>query len=279
MPLNVLIVGCGDLGCEVGARLNTLGHRVYGARRNIEALPVGIHGVKIDIAQPDTLQACRTLAPDILLYCVAAQEGSDAGYRQGYVEGLNNVLSSPGLDDTLKHVFFVSSTSVYGESLPSLLDENTPPQPADFRGQRLLEAEAQLDSSPVPSTILRLSGIYGPGRNRMLRLAQQTEKWPERNSWTNRIHRDDAAAFIVHLLGKIADGEKVAPCYIVTDSRPAPMHEVLRWLHQQIGTGSPPIAPPPAGGKQLSNRKMLASGFTLRYPDYRSGYADLLKSR
>ena len=71
--------------------------------------------------------------------------------------------------------------------------------------------------------------------------------------------------------------EALAPLYLVTDSAPVAQYEVLQWLAAQQGVEAGMIKPPPvSGGKRLSNARMLASGFALQYPDYRSGYGALL---
>lgn len=283
MACKILIAGCGDLGCAVAARLNVQDFDLYGLRCSDKPLPAGIKPIRADVTQPASLQALASLAPDILLYCVAADAQTDESYEAHYVQGLRNVLNALIPAASLKHVFFVSSTRVYGQQVgkdqqpDDLLDETTPAIPADFGGERLLQAEALLNTIACPATVLRLSGIYGPGRTRMLRLARQPEQWPQQNSWTNRIHRDDAARFIVFLIQRVTMGTPVQDCYIVTDSRPATQYEVLIWLAGQQGQNFERIKlPKTTGGKRLSNRRMLGEGFDLAYADYQTGYSGLL---
>jgi nucleoside-diphosphate-sugar epimerase len=118
----------------------------------------------------------QNLNPDYLIYCVAASAQTDENYRQHYVEGLRHVISALSHATNLKHVLFVSSTRMYGQSTDALLDEESLPQDYDFGGKRLLEAEALLDAAGKAwtYTALRLTGIYGPGRTRMLDLAAYT---------------------------------------------------------------------------------------------------------
>ena len=278
MPTDILIVGCGDLGSTLGQDLVLQGYRVAGVRRTPQPLPGGISTMAADVTDPASLAALAGLRPAILIYSVAASEQSDEAYRAQYVEGLRNTLNVLAPLGSVKHAFFVSSTRPYGQSSQDLLDETTPAQPSDFGGRRLLEAESLLGSAPFPGTVLRLSGIYGPGRTRMLKLATQTDNWPTQNSWTNRIHRDDAAAFIAFLVQRALDGRSLESCYIVTDSSPAPQHEVLRWIAAEMGRNDFPAAPAISGGKRLSNARMLAPGFHLRYPSYREGYARELQA-
>jgi nucleoside-diphosphate-sugar epimerase len=278
LPTDILIVGCGDLGSTLGQDLVAQGYRVAGVRRTPQPLPGGIATIAADVTDPTSLAPLAGLRPAILIYSVAASEQSDEAYRTQYVEGLRNTLHVLAPLGSVKHAFFVSSTRPYGQSSQDLLDETTPAQPTDFGGQRLLEAESLLASAPFPGTVLRLSGIYGPGRTRMLKLAMQTSSWPAQNSWTNRIHRDDAAAFIALLIRRALEGEPLESCYLVTDSTPAPQHEVLRWIASAMGQLDLPASPPVSGGKPLSNARMLATGFAPRYPSYREGYAEELQA-
>lgn len=277
MPTDILIVGCGDLGSTVGQELVARGYRVAGVRRRNQSLPGGITPVAADVTDPGTLAPLAGLRPTILIYSVAASAQTDEAYRAQYADGLRNTLNALAATRSVKHAFFISSTRPYGQTSNIPLDETTPAQPVDFGGHRLLEAESLLANAPSPGTVLRLSGIYGPGRTRMLKLATQPAAWPTQNSWTNRIHRDDAAAFIAFLAEKALDGEPIEQCYLVTDSTPAPQHEVLRWIAGEMGQTNFPVAPPVSGGKPLSNARMLAAGFRLRYPSYREGYAEELR--
>lgn len=273
---HILIVGYGDLGQKIGQWLNDGGLRVTGLRRN-EHPASSIHVLPGDVTRPETLAGLHGIAPDILVYCVAATQQSDENYLAHYVDGLRHVLAALSDTPSLRHVFFVSSTRVYGQEADMPLGEADSAIPADFGGRRLLQAEQLLDTLTCGHTALRLSGIYGPGRHRMITLARHPENWPLQNSWSNRIHRDDAAAFIVFLIRQVLQGDTIETHYIVTDSRPTPQHEVLRWLADRTGASTGIASTPePRGGKRLSNARLLESGFRLHYPDYQAGYAALL---
>jgi nucleoside-diphosphate-sugar epimerase len=276
--LKVLIIGCGDLGGEVASQLVGLGMEVAGVRRSDHATE-GVKLICADVTQAESLEVLVPLQPQILIYCVAANGQTDAQYKAHYVDGLRNVLATQVDNKKLKHVFFVSSTRVYGQNTEAVLDENMPAISADFGGERLLEAEHLLNGLSCNSTILRLSGIYGPGRLRMINLAKSPEKWPVQNSWSNRIHRDDAAAFMVFLVQQVIADRPILDCYIVTDSKPATQFEVLNWIAQNL---QPRISITRQakinGGKRLSNQTMLRTGFILQYPDYQIGYQALLSS-
>ena len=272
----ILIVGCGDLGAAIAKRLVDEEHEVVGLRRSIQTSP-RMQMLQGDVADAASLQALVALMPEIVIYCVAASGQTDAAYQAQYVTGLKNILASQSRNQQLQHVFFVSSTRVYGQETTAILDESITALPADFGGERLLEAEHLLSSLPCNATTLRLSGIYGPGRLRMINLAKSPQQWPSKNSWSNRIHRDDAADFIVFLVQRILTEQAIASCYIVTDSKPVSQYEVLTWLAKKMQLALPANSSAEAqGGKRLSNQLMLSSGFQLKYPDFSVGYQALL---
>jgi len=281
MQANILIIGCGDLGREVARLLLNDGMHITGVRRSGQAMQ-GCQLFQADVTKPETLNKLAETNPDILIYCVAADTYSDESYKTHYVDGLFNALQALKLANTLRHVFFVSSTGVYGQQIDGVLDETVLAVPKGFNGERMLEAEALLnDASLLPAhvntTILRFSGIYGHGRTRMLKLAAEPEHWPTSNAWTNRIHRDDGAAFLRFLIQRIFDEQVIEKLYIVTDSLPTAQYDVLLWIAGQLGKDISNVnVPNVQGNKRLSNQRMLKSGYTLIYPDYRVGYQSLL---
>lgn len=275
----VLIVGCGDLGTAIATRLQSA-HEVIGLRISDKPLPLGMQTIQADVTKPDTLKLIETLKPHLIIYCVSAGGQTDEQYQAAYVTGLKNVLATQSQNQLLQHVFFVSSTRVYGQVTSDLLDENTPAIPADFGGERLLEAENALKTLPCKSTSMRLSGIYGTGRLYLVNMAKDLSKWPKENHWSNRIHRDDAAAFIALLTDKAANNQALADCYIVTDNMPTQQYEVLKWLATQQKIDVTAIKTPLAtGGKRLSNQRMRETGFELQYPDFQVGYSHVLQNR
>lgn len=273
---HALIIGCGDLGSAIAIRLIEFGLDVTGVRISNKPMPQNICLLQADVTDIDTLGSLKFLTPNILIYCIAATAQTDENYYAHYVLGLNNVLQVVNRSQ-LRHVFFVSSTRVYGQVSKELLDEDTFATPSDFGGRRLLEAENALKSFPFNSTVLRLSGIYGPGRLRMINLVKNNDHWPSTNAYSNRIHRDDAAKFVAFLCKKVLNDELVDDVYIVTDSLPVSQYEVLNWIaeHLKLSTKS---APAISGGKLLSNHRLLSTGFLMEYPSYKQGYTALIQT-
>ena len=283
----VLLVGCGDLGSTIAKRLHP-NHTVIGLRQSEKLLPLGMQTIQADVTLPNSLIELRNLNPNIIIYCVAASAQTDENYQAHYVTGLKNILATQNTNTHLQHVFFVSSTRVYGQNSAEILDETTPAIPADFGGERLLEAENLLKSMlsnpsvqgrACNSTSMRLSGIYGKGRLYLVNMAKDLAKWPKENHWSNRIHHDDAANFIAFMVEKSANNQQVADLYIVTDDMPTQQYEVLTWLAHQQGINTFSYRGPIAqGGKRLCNQHLRKTGFELQYPNYQAGYSDILQN-
>lgn len=264
----VLLAGCGDLGGRIGLGLVATGAEVFAlSRRCVPPAPlIAVHG---DVTDPATLSS---LPPAIttLVYCLTPAERSEAGYHQVYVAGLVNVLAAL---PTPPRVLFISSTAVYGADDGRSVDETNDCTPTAFNGRVLLEAEAVALSAHPDSLVLRLGGIYGPGREMLLRAALGTgfASLPA-GQIGNRIHVDDAARAAVHLLTGRHRG-----VFNGVDDRPAGSAEVVAWIAAQLGRPVPTERPNgPSSGKAVSNARLRATGFDFSYPDYQQGYGALL---
>ena len=271
MNPDVLLVGCGDLGADIGLRLAGLGHRVLAIRRNADRVPPPLIGVSADLTRE------APSLPDLelghLVIALSASSRTEDAYRAIYVNGLRRALDS--LDEKGQRpsrAVLVSSTRVFGTSDPSIIcTEDTTAEPSDGPAQVLLEAE-QLFASRVPhGTILRLAGLYGRGPARFVDKVARGEV-TDPNRWTNRIHRDDAAAAVVHLLTR---PQPPGPLYLGADDEPALLGDVAAYIAARLALPSPPPADPEqAHGKRLSNAKLRVSGWLPTYPTFRDGYAD-----
>ncbi|MDE2485067.1 MAG: SDR family oxidoreductase [candidate division NC10 bacterium] len=278
---NILIAGCGYIGTALGSLLAAEGHTVWGLRRHPATLPSGIRPLEADLTSPETLQ---TLPPavDWVFYSAAPDTHDDAAYRAVYVEGLNNLLNA--LTSQQAHprrVFLTSSTGVYGESFGAWVDETSPTQPTEFAGIRLLEGERLLLDGPFPATVLRLGGLYGPGRASLIEQVRRGEiAWDDESPvYFNRIHRDDAAGALRHLMML----PHPDPIYLGVDHEPAKLAVLLDWLAQTLdvpptrpGESSRLRTPRHPANKRCRNAKLVASGYVFRYPTFREGYTALL---
>ncbi|HEY8586496.1 MAG TPA: SDR family oxidoreductase [Rhodanobacter sp.] len=277
MGERILLAGCGDLGVRVAQQLLAQGDEVWALRRTPpRQRGKGINWLSADLTVPESLGGLpRGITRLVYLPAPAARD--KASYRAIFVDGLQNLLGA--LDARkLKQVLLVSSSAVYGEHDGDWVDESTPTVPLGFNGAVLLEAERILAEYPTASTALRLAGLYGPGRLQLLeRLRSGQLRVPrEEPHWANRIHVDDAASAIVHLLGR-ADAQ---PIYVGVDDTPMPLDELYDFLAALIDAPPPAdgLAPAGVGSKRLSNACLRASGWSPQWPDAREGYAALLDS-
>ncbi|MFO7690553.1 MAG: NAD-dependent epimerase/dehydratase family protein [Cryobacterium sp.] len=273
--MTVLIAGCGDLGTEVGLRFAALGHHVVGLRRSANLLPAPLEGQSIDLTVAKPRIPADT---DLVVMAIAAGSPTVEAYRAAYLDGLRNLLDALAeAHVTPRRFLLVSSTAVFDVNDASWVDEETPATPRPGTDAVILEAERLLHERIPAAVVLRLSGIYGPGRERLItqvRAGKATVSAASRH--TNRIHRDDAAAAIVHLMLR---AEAPAPLYLGVDSAPVVSNEVLLFLAEELGLPAPTETKADSqrgGDKRLSNRLLLETGFTFRYPTYVEGYRAVL---
>ena len=308
----ILVAGCGYVGAALASLLAADGHRVFGLRRHPVELPPGVVPVAADLADLASLRGALAEAGadriDALLYAAAADRSDDASYRAAYVTGLRNALAAVTHGGGgPRRVFFTSSTAVYAQRGGEWVDESSATEPTHWSGVRMLEAERLLAASGLSATALRLGGIYGPGRTRLVERVRSGEAAirPGPPRYTNRIHRDDAAGALRHLLARALAGKPLAPVYVCVDDEPADEANVLRWLAGRVGaplraasgdealasareasarSEAEPSEPSEVNrraaaqqsNKRCLNARLRATGYRFRYPTFREGYAALL---
>ena len=287
------MAGCGDLDTEAGLRFAAAGHRVVGWRRSPEKLPASIEGAAADLSSGE-LPPIPADATAVVV-AIAADAPTEAAYRAAYVDGLSNMLDAVQRSDApVRRILFVSSTAVYGDAGGDWIDESTTPEPGGFSGRIIREAEelllSRLGGTGITPVVLRLGGIYGPGRTRLIdQVHGGSALIPAESRFTNRIHRDDAAAAIVHLCTM---NPVPAPVYLGVDNEPAELGEVLLFLAAELGLPQPPSGtaesrapagapkasgePSRGGNKRCSNALLRSTGFEFTYPSFREGYRDIL---
>ncbi|QEL12574.1 SDR family oxidoreductase [Kushneria phosphatilytica] len=282
MNRTILILGCGDVGTALGRLLVAQGHRVIGVRRNSIATlaETGIEGVALDVNAPDALNTLPDA--DIIVYAISADRFEEKAYQTAYVDGLTATLDHfEARRHPPQHVFFVSSTSVYGQQQGETVDEESPLEPASFSGQRLIEAEQRLERSPLPGTTVRFSGIYGPGRERLIGQVREGRIAPATPvMYSNRIHRDDCAGVLDFLIRRVFEGKSPEAVYLASDRESAPLHEVMMWLARRLKVEPSNEIQSPLrrrASKRCDSRRLIETGYDFRYPTFREGYEDILR--
>ncbi|WP_135825602.1 SDR family oxidoreductase [Halorussus ruber] len=286
--MNVVILGCGYVGLELGRQLAAEDHRAVGVRRSESGLDAieeaGFEAVRADVTDGETLAA----VPDVDAVVFAASSGGrDAeAAREVYVEGLRTAVEHFGArENPPERLVYTSSTGVYGDHGGDWVDEETPLSPETDKTEVLAEAErVALEEAPengLDGTVARFAGIYGPGRTRLERYLEG----PVTEGYLNMIHRDDAAGAVRFLLEQdLARGEVV----LVADDEPVSRWAFADWLADECNRERPPKQTVEERldaddlserarrrlltSKRCSNEKLRSLGYDFNYPTYREGY-------
>jgi nucleoside-diphosphate-sugar epimerase len=275
----ILIAGCGYVGTALGRRLIGASHEVWGLRRNPRSLPPGIVPIEGDLVESPRLDALPERL-DFVAYLASPTGSEDALYRRVYVDGLRALIEA--LDDRGQRprLLLATSTAVYSQSDGEWVDESSETAPIDFRGARLLEAERIALAGPLPATVIRFGGIYGPRRTGLVDRvrAGRAVYRVDPPQYTNRIHRDDCAGVAQHLM----EIETPDSIYLGVDEEPAEERIVQRWLAGALGSPEPRAAraredASARGNKRCRNARLLRDGYTFRYPTFREGYRAVLE--
>ena len=271
----LLIVGCGKLGQKIGNVLSKK-FEIVGIRRKKSNDKIHFQILELDIFNNKFKDKIISINPDYIIYSVAADNQTEKSYRDSYVNGLILSMDAALMCSNIKHFFFISSTRVFGQKSDEFLSEFTEPLPNDFGGRALLDGEMLLRNISLPSSTIRLSGIYGGERNHMLGLARRPDDWPDSNRWTNRIHEDDIILFFSFILDKIKK-MPLEPLYLLTDNLPVPIYDVLNWIRLELDLPKHvKISKNKLDGKKLSSKIIPKLNFNFEYSDYRIGYSSIV---
>ncbi len=276
----IVIAGCGYVGTALGLELADDGHEVFGLRRDPSRLPQRIEPLAVDLSRREsTLLLPERL--DFAVYCVSPDSGSEADYRAAYLDGLERFLRNlKDQGEEPRRIFLASSTSVYAQHRGEWVDEQTAARPARTTGETLVFAERLLLASGFDATVVRFGGIYGPERTRLITRVERGEAvLTGEPHFTNRIHRDDAAGILHHLMSRGSPHK----LYLGVDCEPADEADVLCFLAEELGVEPPgtlaPHEPRPqrrAGSKRCRNDRIRSEGYEFRHPTYREGYPEIL---
>lgn len=281
LPARALIVGCGDVGLRVAQRLHALGREVTGVVRTdqsaIALKRAGLTPLLIDLDAEALPLLAPATAVSLLFWFAPPQNTGDRDQR------LRRFLEANRA--TKLRIVYISTSGVYGDCGGRWIDEDAPLQPISPRAKRRLDAERALAEWGGDHVILRVPGIYGPGRLPIERLQKQLPVVRnEESPYTNRIHSDDLAEAALHA----AAYGPTATAYNISDGNPTTMCDYFTRCAGLLGMPAPPqismeeaqrVFTPAMWSfmeesKRLKNQRMIdILGFTPRYPDLASGLA------
>ena len=284
----VFIVGCGDIGRRVAALCLTEGQAVTGLVRSASSAAqlrqTGITPLQADLDDPAALGDVNCAGQAVYYFAAPPAEG-ETDPRMAHF------LACITADRLPQRVVYISTTGVYGDCGGAWITEEQPVNPRTPRGKRRLDAENALRAwsaqTGVPVVILRVPGIYGPGRLPAERIRKALPVLREAEApYSNRIHADDLARVCMAAMRRGTPGT----VYNVADNQPTTMSHYFNRIADTLGLPRPPAVSMSEAREQLTaamlsfigesrridNRKMREElGVVLRYPDLESGLAAL----
>ena len=277
-----LIFGCGYLGQRVAERWLRQGDTVYALTRSAARArslqAAGLRALVGEIQQPAMLRDLPVA--DTVLFAVGYERGSPGSMRDVYVDGLRHVLQA--LPPGTGRLIYVSSTGVYGQADGSWVDESSRCEPTRAGGAACWEAERLLlgSSWAEQAIVLRMSGLYGPGRiprRRELEAGRPLAAPP--TGFLNLVHVADAARAVL----AVARDAPLPQVYCVSDGQPVVRGEYYRYLAELLGAPAPIFIEPPAdspaalragASKRVSSARFCQRfAFRFEYSSYREGLA------
>ncbi len=271
----VLVVGLGDLGGRIAEACAALTPTVLGMRRR----PEPVNGVQV-IAH-DAGEPWPTLpdTPRDVVLCLSPGGRSVENYRAVYPGVARTALDWLQRHAPSAHVWLISSTSVYGQNQGEWVTEDSPAEPERDTAREIREAERIWLDSPQPATVLRPAGIYGPGRDRLLREALKgyriTDPQPV---YTNRIHVEDVARAVRYLINRRRQEKETPTILNLADRDAVSWQTLMPWLQAELGVTPDSERTLDRGSKRVSSERLAATGFDWLYPSYRDGYRPIIEA-
>ena len=265
--MHILFIGYGKTSWRVAKQLFEQGHQITTISQSAKMDEYATHLVQ-DVHQ---LNLAHISPIDWVYVLLSPNESTPEAYQRVYVDSVQPI-SNALKQHPVQKVVVVSSTRVYGENHGERIDDEAEMKPNDEQGRLLLKME-QLWQQAYPSAniIIRPTGIYGTSVARMLKLAEKTKTYPNRH-WSNRIHIDDLANFLAHLL-HVEHAEK---SYIVSNNQPSLLHETIQWFQRQLNLPELVLQSDECSGKRIYATRMAEMGFQLQHKDCFEDYLEML---
>lgn len=282
--MHVLVLGAGYSGMAIARALAGKAESVSGTTRSADKAAklekAGIRPIVFDgDVVSDELAAALRQATHLIQSIAPGRDG-DPMFRPGSAD-----LAE--LAPALRWVGYLSTVGVYGDHGGEWVTEDMLSKPVSARSVERVEAEdawlAFGARNDIPVAVLRLSGIYGPGRNAFCNLANGTaRRLIKPGQVFNRIRVEDIGAATSYLSERLQGG-----IFNITDNEPAPPQDIVAEAARLMGVEPPPEMPfetaelSPmarsfyAENKRVSNARMRETGFEFAYPDYRVSLAQL----
>lgn len=284
---SLVVFGAGYVGSALARRAVSEGARVWALTRNPAKAAVlaadGIEAVVADLASAGWHGRVPADVPYVV-NCVSSGGGGPEGYRRSYVDGFRSILSWAGGTNTPGTLVYTGSTSVYPQDGGVRVGEEASTEPAEGTAAVLLEAEALARAWPGRALILRLAGIYGPGRHHLLdQIRRGGGGVPGVGGYRlNLIHRDDIVEALLRAL--TAPPDLPGGVFNVADDGAAPKAVMVAWLAGRLGVEVPGFSGLAAVGRRrvtpdriIANDRLKAVlGWRPRYPSFREGYEAIL---
>ncbi len=282
----VLIIGCGDVGRRVAAGERVAGKSVTALARSMQSAArlsaLGLQTVRGDLDIPDSLVVLPVQAALVYYFAPPPSTGTTDPRIRNFLKAIPDTARP-------QRIVLISTSGVYGDCQGEWVTEDRPPRPDSERAHRRLDAEQQLRAwgraRDVPVVILRVPGIYGPGRlpEKRLRAGEPVLR-EEESPWSNRVHIDDLVRAC------LAAGRRGRPdaVYNISDGHPTTMTDFFNRVADALGLARPPqitraqasaalsegMQSYLAESKRLDNRCMREElGVEPRYPDLVQGLA------
>ncbi len=287
MSQTITILGCGYLGSALAKQCISKGWTVSALTRNsAKAKDLRAMGVdKVIEAQIEDENWHDQLdsSQDFVVNCVGAASSDAQGYISSYIEGQDSVMKWLQ-QGSVKTFVFTSSTSVYPQSGKRFVDETASCVGVSEKGGLLLAAEQKCFppvSSISRSFILRLSGLYGPGRHLLMNKVKQGEDIDgNEDRILNLIHRDDAANAVISCLQ--ADESNLGRIYNVSDGTHATRGQIVAWLAESLNLSTPSFKGDDEEGtpnRKVSNNRILDDlSWSPEYSNYQLGYQSIFEN-
>jgi nucleoside-diphosphate-sugar epimerase len=278
--LKVLFIGCGDIARRAANEMQNR-YKCFGLKRQPYNLPKYIQPIKADATNAEQLFSVASEGFDIWIATITPGEFTEQAYKDSYLAVAQSISSAISkLPKPPRLVLWVSSTSVYGDFKGDWVNEDTTPEPNTFSGNILLAAEKIIQQIPCETSVIRFSGIYGPGRTRLLSQVLAGKGRPSSpEQWSNRVHADDCGGILAHLVEYGLSGRLLLPEYLASDSAPVTQHEIRQWLAEQLAVSLVEEEVKIGSMRRCDNSRLLSSGYQFKYPTFKEGYGNLINER